>query len=72
MELLILDPAVPIMLGRYRSDVSGIQAQQDNNVMRHHASQQFAMCKLSCVIILYNKTMNYDLGFISLYEGIYI
>ena len=72
MELLILDPAVPIMVGRYRSDVSGTQAQQDNNVMQHHASQQFAMCKLSYVISLYNKTMTCELGFISLCEDIYI
>ena len=72
MELLMLEPAVPIMVGCYRSDVSGIQAQQDNNVMRHHASQPLAMLKFSCVIILYNKTMTCDLGFISMYEGIYI
>ena len=70
MELLILDPDVSVVVKRYRSDISGIQAHQDNNAMRHHASQQFAMRKLSCVIILYNKTIIYDLGFISLCEGI--
>ena len=72
MELLILDPAVSVLVKRYRSDISGIQAHQDNKAMRHHASQQFAMRKLNCVIILYNKTMLYDLGFISFYEGICI
>ena len=58
------------MVGRNRSDVSGIQAQQDSNATRHLAYQQFAMCKPNCDIILYNKTMTCDLRFISLYEDI--
>ena len=28
------------------------------------------VCKPNCDIIFYNKTMIYDLGYISLYEGI--
>ena len=41
MDLLVLDPTVLTMVGRYRADVFGVPARRDNDAMRHYTYHQF-------------------------------
>ena len=43
MDLLVLDPTVLTMVGRYRADVFGVPARGDNDAMRHYAYHQFVL-----------------------------
>ena len=45
MELIILDPTASIIVVRYMSDVSGIQAQRDNNAMQHLSTNNLLCVK---------------------------
>ena len=42
MDLLVLDPTVLTMVGRYRPDVFGVPARDDNDAMRYkHTTSLF-------------------------------
>ena len=43
MDLLVLDPRVLTMVGRYRVDVFGVPARGDNDAMLHYAYHQFVL-----------------------------
>ena len=43
MDLLVLDPTVLTMVGRYRADVFGVPARGDNDAMQHYAYHQFVL-----------------------------
>ncbi|KAI0217833.1 hypothetical protein LSAT2_030401 [Lamellibrachia satsuma] len=43
MDLLVLDPTVLTMVGRYRADVFGVPARRDNDAIQHYAYNQFVL-----------------------------
>ena len=43
MDLLVLNPTVLTMVGRYRADVFGVPAQGDNDAIQHYAYHQFVL-----------------------------